>query len=286
MGTKMVRHNKKYRGGLFMTDDGKEISGNDKPSNQLVVKLFQLISFLAKSKAPLRLQEIAAGTGIPQPTVLRYLNALIQEGFAYQDEFLGRYALTWRICSIGVNVRNHLTIRTLTGELINDLSRQLGLGCSIVVEHDMECVYLDCVYEPDMMGPTLQRIGKQSPLYSTSSGKLFLTGYSEAEIDRMIEEKKLKELTPNTIRTKERLMEEIEKVRQCGFAMDNEECERNLRCIAYPIYDYTERLVAAVSCFGSVDRMTDQYVEETIKPVCTMRPWRCPSAWEATEKTG
>ena len=246
--------------------DEKTMSANEKPSNQLVSKLFQLISFLAESKVPLRLQEISAGTGLPQPTVLRYLNALMQEGFAYQDEFMGRYALTWRICSLGIKTKNHLSIRTLTGELINDISRKLGLGCSIVVEHDMECMYLDCVYEPSMMGPTLQRIGKQSPLHTTSSGKLFLSQYSEQDIDKLIENKKLRQLTQNTITTKEELMSELSKVKENGFAMDNEECEDNLRCIAYPIYDYTEKIAAAISCFGSLDRMSDQYVEEVIKP--------------------
>lgn len=249
-----------------MANDEKDTGLNDKPSNQLVVKLFQVISFLAENKGPLRLQEISTCTGIPQPTVLRYLNALIQEGFAYQDDSTGRYSLTWRICSIGVKVHNHLSIRTLTGELINDLSRQLCLGCSIVVEHDMECMYLDCVYEPDMMGPTLQRIGKLSPLHTTSSGKLFLSQYSDSGIDQIIKEKGLKQLTPNTINTKEKLVRELEKVRKCGFAMDNEECEINLRCIAFPIYDFSEKIVAAISCFGSVHKMTGQYIEEIVKP--------------------
>ena len=243
-----------------------EADVNERPANQSVMKMLQLISLLSESRTPMKLQDIAFGVDMPKASVLRYLNALIQEGYAYKDELLGRYALTWKICGVGDNVRSALSIRTLAGELINELSGSLGLGVSLVVEQDMECMYLDCVYEPNMMGPTLQRIGNRSPMHSTSSGKLFLSGFSDAKLDEFIKRKKLAKLTANTITTKEKLTEELKRVRENGFAMDNEECEDGLRCLAFPIYDYNGALAAAISCFGSSERFTDDFIENTIKP--------------------
>lgn len=249
-----------------MLDGIMENDVAEKPANQSVAKLLQLFFTLSESRSPMRLQDIASGVDMAQSTVLRYLNALIQEGYAYKDELLGRYALTWKICGVGQRVRGGLSIRTLAGELINELSGRLGLGVCLVVEHDMECIYLDCVYEPNMMGPTLQRIGKQTPMHSTSSGKLFLTRFSEEKIDELVRRKTLTKLTPATITTKEALMAEIEKVRNNGFAMDDEECEEGLRCFAFPIYDYQGQIAAAISCFGSKERLTDEFIDKTVKP--------------------
>ena len=238
----------------------------EKPANQSVIKLMQLISILSESRTPMKLQDIAVGVDMPKASVLRYLNALIQEGYAYKDELLGRYALTWKVCGVGDNVRSALSIRTLAGELINELSGSLGLGVSLVVEQDMECMYLDCVYEPKMMGPTLQRIGSRSPMHSTSSGKLFLSQFSDAKLNAFISRKGLSRLTANTITDKVKLKEELIKVKTNGFAMDNEECEENLRCLAFPIYDFNGDLAAAISCFGSSERFSADFIENTIKP--------------------
>ena len=249
-----------------MIDDFIEIDTAEKPANQSVTKLMQLISTMADSRSPMRLQDIAASAEMSQATVLRYLNALIQEGYAYRCELLGRYALTWKVCSLGQKIRSNMSIRTLAGTLLNDLSGKLGLGVSLVVERDMECMYLDCVYEPSLMGPTLQRIGRQTPMHTTSSGKLFLSTYSDSKLDELIKSKSLTRLTKNTIVTKEALVTELNKVREYGYAIDDEECEEGLRCFALPVYDYNEKIAAAISCFASTEKLTFDFIESTVMP--------------------
>ena len=237
-----------------------------KPANQSVAKLFQLIAYLSECKGAIRLQQIAADTGMPQATVLRYLNSLIQEGYAFQDAITERYYLTWRICGIGEQVRAHMSLRMLSGNIVSELSSKLELGIGLVIENDLECMYLDCVYEPTNMGGTLQRIGKRTPIHSTSSGKLFLSQYSNDEIDRLIEEKGLPALTDHTITTKSALLEELKMTRSRGYAVDNEECEYGLRCISVPIRDYTGCITAAICCFGKSDKMADTHILDVVLP--------------------
>ena len=242
----------------------KESAG--KPANQSVTKILQLVAILADSKTPMRLQDITMVANMPQATCLRYLNALISEGYAYQDGDSGRYSLTWGICNLGDKVRSHQSLRTISGDIVNELSVDLGLGICLVVEHEMECMYVDCLYEPTSMGVSLMRIGKQSPLHATSSGKVLLTEYTDAALDKLIEEKGLMALTSRTITTKAALMKELGKVKRNGFALDDEECEAGLRCVAVPIYDFSGRAVAAVSAFGSATRVTDDCIQNEILP--------------------
>ena len=239
---------------------------HEKQINQSVPKLIQLMACLAESRMPLRLQEIAVRAGLPQATVLRYLNALMQEGYAFQDRLSGRYALTWRICGMGDAVRTHLSLRTLSLDLINDLPALLETGICLVVEHERQCMYLDCIYEPATMGQTLQRIGKQTPMHATSSGKLLLTNYTGEELTQLVEEKGLPQLTGKTITTQPRLEQELEQVRRQGYAVDDEECEAGLRCVAVPVRDFTGKVAAAISAFGSVRRLTQAEIEGRILP--------------------
>ena len=153
-------------------------TSNEKPANQSVSKLLQLIAHLSASRVPMRLQDIAEHTGIPQATCLRYLNALLQEGYAFQDMDSGRYSMTWSLCDLGEQIRIHRSLRAISGDVVNALSTRLERGICLVVEHEMECMYLDCLYESSSIGQTLVRIGKQTPLYASSSGKILLTEYS------------------------------------------------------------------------------------------------------------
>jgi len=239
---------------------------NERPVNQSVAKLLQLVSVLAASRTPMRLQDVAREANMPQATCLRYLNALIQEGFAGQDRDRTRYFLTWGICSLGDRVRARQSLRVISGDILNELAAELGLGICLVVEHGMECMYLDCLYEPETMGYTLMRIGTRTPLHAVSSGKILLTEYSETALDRVIAEKGLPALTEKTITTKAALLEELQRVRQQGYALDNEECELGLRCVAVPLRDYSGKAVAAISAFGSVERVTDGLLREKLLP--------------------
>jgi len=141
-----------------------------KASNQTVSKLVQLISCISESRTPMRLQDISENIGVPTATAFRYLNALVEEGLVFQDAATNRYAMTWRICEYGKLVRNHMTIRTLSGNLVSELSVKLSRGVSLVIERGMECVYLDCVYDPTSIsgGVPLQRIGLQAPIHAVS----------------------------------------------------------------------------------------------------------------------
>jgi DNA-binding IclR family transcriptional regulator len=239
---------------------------NDKNANQAVTKMLHLITILSDSKLPMRLHDIAEAAGIPQATCLRYLNALIQEGYAYQDADSGRYSMTWGICRLSDRIRVHRNLRAISGDVVTRLSVDLELGICLVVEHELECMYLDCIYDSLSAGGTLVRIGKQTPLYASSSGKILLTGFSEAAIDRMISEKGFSPLTNKTIGSKDALMEEIRTVKDRGYALDDEECEAGLRCVAVPIRDYSGAIAAAVSAFGPVDVMTDEHIREKVVP--------------------
>lgn len=236
----------------------------EKSTNQSVTKLMQLFECLSESRVPMRLQDIAAAIGISQATTSRYLNALIMEGYVFQDKIASRYAPTWKMCRLGEATKVHMSLRTISSDVISELTQTTDLGICLVIEQGMECIYLDCIYDPRF---SLMRIGKRTPMHAASSGKVLLSAYSEAELDRYIETRGLSRLTDRTITNKEALIADLERVRQNGYAVDDEECEIGLRCVAVPVYSYNERPAAALSFFGAAEQLTRERIQQNIFPV-------------------
>jgi len=107
-------------------------------------------------------------------------------------------------------------------------------------------------------------VGKRNDAHTTAMGKALLAGLSDATIDMLFPKKALPQRTEHTVATVAALKEQLAVIRRHGFALDNEELELGLRCIAAPIIDHSGSVVAALTIAGAASRLTmakiDSYV--------------------------
>ena len=238
----------------------KKTTTDSQTSNQSTDKLLTVLECLSSNRCSLRLQDISDQTGLSQATALRYLNSLINSNYVFKDESM-RYSLTWKVCKLSDNVRSNLNLRNISSTIINDISNKLHLGVCLVINHNNQCMYLDCVDDPSSLTVTLQRIGICTPLHATGSGKVLLSALSPDQLDAYIKNG-LEKLTDYTITDAEALRKEIDRTKQQGYGTDDEECEMNLKCISFPIRDYQEMIVASLSAFGPLAVMTETKIAE------------------------
>lgn len=229
-------------------------------------KLLRIIEFLSANHLPMRLKDIADRLEMSQPTVVRYLRTLCDQGYVYQDGQTGQYAMTWKICRLGASLQSNLVLRSMAGSLLAEFANENNLGALVAVERDGRLVYLDLVGAPHGNVDTMLRIGKDAPMHSTGSGKILLSTMSMIKLQEIIDRHGLSRLTAKTITRKEALLKELDKIREQGFAIDDEECEIGHRCVSVPLYDYTGTVVAAVSAFDSAERLTDEYIDSVALP--------------------
>ncbi len=229
--------------------------------NQSAEKTMRIIEFLADNNRPMRLIDIAGNLGLNTSTTLRFINTLVTLGYMEQEPASSKYFLTYRICSIANKIYSETSLRDIAGPYLKDLARKAGESVCLAVEQSRQVVYIDVADGPDQMIRGMQRIGSIAPMHCTGIGKLLLLNYTEAELDALITEKGLTGYTNNTIVTKEKLMEELDKVRENGYAFDNEECEIGARCIAFPIYDFTHKIIAGFSITGPFNRISDAFIK-------------------------
>ncbi len=235
--------------------------------SQPIDRLFRIIEYLAANRLPQRMAEIAAGLDMPQPTVLRYLRTLCAQGYVYHDEITGNYALTWKICRLGDSVKVNLALRGMASPFLNDLANQLEVGACLVTRHDYGTIYLDFVEKPagDQMN-TMLRIGRNAPIHTTGSGKVLMSTLSERQVQEIIDKVGLARLTKKTITEPAELFAELDRVRKCGYGIDDEECEEGHKCVSVPLYDYTGSIAAAISVFDEADLLDDERIREKILP--------------------
>ena len=238
---------------------------NPSKANQSVEKVLQIIETLAGAGEPMRLIEIAGQVGMPSSTVLRMITSLVEHGYAYQDERTLRYGLTLRFAQVGNMVLERFDIRDIVHPFLGKLAQESGETACIAVEQDMQAVYLDVVENPNSVIKIRQAIGKTAPMHATASGKLMLMQYSKEKLKKYVETRGLPVYTSYTISTLPALEKALDSVRIQGFALDDQECEVGVRCIAMPLYNFQKKVIATICLSGPIYRMSYQYIEEMLK---------------------
>ena len=231
-------------------------------TNHSVGKAMRIIETMAEDGGPMRLQDIADRVDLPPSTAMRFLNTLAVHGYVHQHPETLRYSLSLKLCAIADRINAQVNVRDVIHPHIERLSHLCGESTCLAVEESREVVYVDVVEGPDKMLKTLQRIGKRAPMHCTGVGKTMLLNYPDEIVREIITESGMERLTPNTITDPEHLLTELMGVRSDGTAIDDEECEPGVRCVAAPVRDYTGRVIASISVSGPASRLNGERIAE------------------------
>lgn len=201
------------------------------------------------------IRELSSITGYPPATIHRIASTLIKRRYLTQDPVTKTYALSLRFLELGTRVREGFNLASIARPHLERLMAKTKENANLAVRDGDEVVYLDHVRGNHML-QLFTRLGARVPLYTTGVGKMFLSQWSESELSEYFERVDLKPHTPNTLVDKDMLLKELSQVRYRGFAVDNEEMEEGVRCVAALVYDHNQRPAAAVSISGASVRIT------------------------------
>ena len=227
--------------------------------NQSTDKLLSILELLCVTGQPMRLNEISSKLNFNSSTALRFLNSLERNGYVYKDLDSNKYRMTYKICGLASYVSNSAEIINIASGPIRSLSYSLGECVCLAISQSYQVVYVYVCDGPRRILQSTQRIGKIAPMHATGVGKVLLSDFTEQEIDEMIAERGLTWYTENTITSKDQLLKELQIIKKQGYGFDNQECDLGARCIALPIRDYTDHIIASMSVTGPAEAMTDDF---------------------------
>ena len=231
-------------------------------SNQSSDKVLAILELISYSDEPLRLIDIANRLGYNTSTALRFLNSLEQNNYVYKDQETLKYRMTFKICDLASHVSKNNDLVVIASQPVKELSSKLGECVCLAIEQDYSVVYIYVSDGPGQILRTTQRIGKEAPMHCTGVGKMILSDYPMEKIDAVIDEKGLTHFTEYTLDTREKLLKELDMIKELDYAYDNQECELGARCIALPIRDYSGHIIASISVTGPLARLTDSFIHD------------------------
>ncbi|QNS15231.1 IclR family transcriptional regulator [Mannheimia bovis] len=236
--------------------------------NQSLIRGLTLLELLAKFPNGCPLAHLAELSGLNKSTVHRLLQGLLQEGYVRPAPTAGSYRLTTKCLAIGQRALSSINILHIAAPHLEALNLKLGETVNFAMREKDHAILINKLEATTGLMRTRAYIGQQMQLYCSGMGKLFLAYDSEDYIPQYWQAKSsvIQQLTINTITTIEGMKKELETIRELGFAMDAEENELGVSCIACPIFDHQQKVHYAVSVSLSTARL-NQLGQENLLPV-------------------
>jgi len=240
-----------------------------KPNNlvQTIERISSLFDTVGQNPQGISIRDLSAKLRLPKGTIHRLLSSLAYFGYVRQDPKTRNYFLGLKLVELGNLLLSQLDLRKEAEPFLRDLAERTKETVHMVFLDRNEIVYIDKVETDHTPGGLrmASRVGLRNPAHSCAVGKVLLSHLAEDELNHIIEEKGLPKRTENTITDPNRLKEQLKSVRIQGYAVDDEENERGIRCVAAPIYNEVGRAVAAVSISGPAFRITKKVIQERLK---------------------
>lgn len=212
---------------------------------------------LIADRGAIGVRELAKLAELPPATTHRIVAALLSRGYLFKSGRNHHYALSAKFLNLGEKAQQQIDIVARARPFLEKLMADTRENANLCVRDGYKVIYIDHVGSPDHDLQAFTRLGGSAPLYASGVGKLFLSQLSEPQFEAYLKDVDLRSFTPHTITTARALAAEIKKAGKNGYAIDDEEKELGVRCVAAPIFDHRSEIVAAISVSGAAQRLTD-----------------------------
>jgi len=225
-----------------MTHHDREGNSNHVKS---VMKAFLIMEELDKY-GELSIGDLSERLMMDKATVHRLINTLKAAGYVNQNQDNKKYSNSLKLLAMGNRVMEKMGVKHITKPFILELAEKTGETINLCIRVGNKIIYIDKLESNSTIKVGLG-IGTSVPIYCSGLGKAILSHTAEEELQNILDSISLVQYTDRTITKKALLMEELERIRERGYSIDDEEYVVGLICIAAPIFDYHGNPVAAIS---------------------------------------
>lgn len=222
------------------------MSKNSQPESvSSVLKVFSILQTMGE-QGKVGVSELSQKLMMSKATTYRFLQTMKTLGYVQQEAEADKYSLTMKLFKLGALSLDEVDLIELADKEMRVISAETNEALHLGAFDEDAIIYIhkiDSNYNLRMQS----RIGRRNPLYSTAIGKVLLADKSDDEVRAILAGVEFVKHTEKTHANAEALITELAQVRGQHFAEDNEEQEPGLYCIAAPVYDRFDRVIAGVS---------------------------------------
>jgi IclR family KDG regulon transcriptional repressor len=222
---------------------------------QSLARGLKILDLLGQASGGISITELAETLQVDKGSASRLVSTLARYGYAEKDEVTRRYHLGPQVVGLSRSVLTRLPLREAAKPYLRQLMERTGECAHLAVPAQGKALYIDQVESPATLRVNAQ-VGTMSPLHCTALGKALLA-FGDVEIPHTLER-----FTPKTIKSKRALQAHLEEIRHAGYAVDDEEFDPGVRCIAVPVFDFRGKAIGAIGISGPATRITSQRIPQ------------------------
>jgi DNA-binding IclR family transcriptional regulator len=228
-------------------------------------KAMEILELFNQSRTDVGVVEAAELLITPKSTLSRRLAAMEAAGFLERDPSSQRYHLGIRLVTLGHLARQATALQRTALPFLKSLTQATGETSDLVVLRGREAINVEAVESPRPM-KHVGWAGRRIPLHATAAGKSLLAWFPEDQV-RTLVDLPLEGYTPNTIRSLEGLLAELEGVRSRGYAVSMGEFEEDLVGVAAPVKNHLGQTMGAITIGAPIGRAGEAAMPHLIRSV-------------------
>ncbi len=224
---------------------------------QAVAHALDILESFTRTEDELGVTELSKRLGLHKNNVFRLLATLEHRGYIEQNRETENYRLGPKTLQLGSIFIEQRECRRQARPILENLMALTGETAVVAVLRANKVIYMDSV-ETSRTVRAISRVGAMLPAHCTAVGKIQLSFLSGGEIERLYPEADLPALTPRSLTKRDDLADDLQTARERGYALENEECDIEVKSIAAPVRDFSNNVIAAVGIIAPVNRLTDE----------------------------
>jgi len=247
----------------MLTSDMQEVPKEAKRHVEAVLKALDILECFQK-QPQLSLKKISELTGLQKSRIMRLCGTLISKGYLLYEAETGQYKLGPKIISLGRSYEQSNDLISLARPAMKYLAQETGESASLFVIDGLNRL---CVAREEGTYSIRYNIveGQRMPLYAGAGGKVLLAFGPEEIRKKVLTRKHIKQLTPHTIKNPKLLLQELEKIRQDGYAFSFGERDAEVAALAAPIFNHEGKICASLSIAGPISRFSREHNVQHLK---------------------
>jgi DNA-binding IclR family transcriptional regulator len=214
-----------------------------------------IMEYLSRSQDHMGLPELAQLLDVDPSTVYRLLGTLLNRGFVVQDPVSKKYTLGLKVIELSRRAIDTIQIRVTSKSYLRKLVDETGESSNLAIFSDKAAICIDHKMSQSPLAVT-NEIGESFIYHATAIGKVILAFQPEDIREQILANYTFERFTHNTISSVGTLKNQLELIRNYYFSVDDEERFLGVRCIAAPIFDFTEKLIAGIGITGPSSRLS------------------------------
>jgi len=236
-----------------MTDDRKRVKSVD-----TTCEIIEAI----KEHNGAGVTQLADDLGYAKSAIHKHLVTLKDNNYVVGRD--GEYRVSLQFLEMAEHVKEQLGVYDIVRKAVDDLAAETGEVVQFAIEEHEQAV---CLYKSrgEDAVETASSIGERERLHSTALGKTILAYLPEERVHNILDNQGMPERTPNTITDRDELFKHLEEIRQQGYAVDDQENIRGLRCVGAPVIGPEENIFGALSVSGPARRMNQERIDTELK---------------------